>query len=816
MMTLGKVFQLGGLFKGPSRQAEPAGGFRRLLNVWQDRNAKYRPMGEQTAFFTPDSPYADTTVLRTGFIRRFKKTLFSCYLGNYDFGTNPYDPASSANFFNVMDKDGNDITPVYNTSGTLGPDVGDWTFGRDSYPNTVVGDKLFFKAGVLPLLKYDGVQVLRAGLPVPYLECAEYNTTPTRWVRAISARLGFDGTMVASGYLQFPVNANTVNIETTYAHIATELVGQAKVTPLSRYSPRLEEDYLDDVAYIVRNTGVNWVYDGGLQTMTCTASAHNLQVGQWVMWSEVDENWLNTDSYMFAMKVTNVAGLVITFDANGKKYSKNNLTWIDAVISTAIYPFSNIPPSYTTYGTSQHILIYSTTGTDASAAYTFNLPIPVVGIHDATSRSYAVNLNTSWLASGSTHAPFAGQVTADLSGWYDVGTVKIQYPYEAIDANTPGIIGLTKYQGLLLSYDRKAIYFSDTSAGGSDEMTSGFSSFVPLGTEYGDIVCVEGCEDFVFISRERKNFVLVGDISTGNFTISECDAETASAFSSNSALAVRGGVAFTSRQGIFFVSASGTITDVGAEVGRLFGTTREFDTDPDGVVFQPYLMTEVDPAGSSLSDPGWDGNIIKMKYDSDRNIMGILYGKKKDLGAADAEDRYAILGMSLTTGKFFEWKVDQVASKDVVVTDFDFIASYGSDGKFTGSLVQSGVTTTKEDNTEPFTSARYLITSWLVGDQPSLEKQAQQIKFYGQMESCQIFHQENWEAFTTVAAIVAPRTNVTYPTANNTSTNEFEHKQRLNTSRAQAISVGFAPLDDNFSLEGYEIEWDLIQGAMKK
>jgi hypothetical protein len=816
---LGKVFDMSGLFKGAKRQAEPENGFRRAMNVWQDRTGKWRPKGEQAAFNTPTSPFSDTSILRTGFSRRFKDGIFSCYMGNYNFAGAPYSAASTKNFFQYVDKTGADITPVWNSSSAnLAPDWGDWSFGRDSYPNVVVGNKIFFKAGTLPLLKFDGVQVVRAGLPCPELRCTSYNTAGIeRYIRAVNVRIGFDGGLVSSQYLQFPVNTGgttTMNFQSGTPNVKP---GVSKCLPSSSVSPSLSEDLMDDLAIV--NRGVTALWTVGATTITTPhAGCQNVTAGRWVIFAGYTDGSGYTSGeglgYLYALKVisvTNPSGIgVVTFDINGKYYSRANLTWLDRKFTGTEFPFNAGASGGGSWGASIWTLLYSSSGVNPTGAFTLCGQIPLL----PTTWAVATYFTIQYTYTGVTDY-FGGQTSADLASWYDLGTIKIPFPYQ-FDGYKPGIVGLTKYQGLLLSYDRNAIYFSDTSGGGSDEMISGLSNFVPLGSEYGGIVCVEGCEDFIFISRERKNYVLVGDIASGNFTIAECDSETSGAFGSTSGIAIKGGVAYMSRQGIFFCTSSGQISEFSVGLSRLFGTAREFTTDPDNVSFRPYLMTDLTAPSSSTAFDGWDGNIVKMKYDPDRGLLGILYGKKYAVGAPATTDKYSILAINLNTGAVFEWKTDSTPN-DIVVTDLEFLGHYDqTTGKFKGSLVQCGAALTREDITATRGSKRFFLTSWLTGGEPSLEKQAKQVKFYGQMTSCQIYHQENWEGFTSLTDIAAPRTNATYPSANNQNANLFEHKQRLNTSRCQAVSIGFEPLDDNFSLEGYEIEWDLIQETVKK
>lgn len=797
---LGKVFKMSGLYKGEGRMLEPDTHFRRALNVWQDRNGKYRAKGEQEAFYLPSSPYADPLIVRNGFTRRFKDGLFSCFPSFYDFTAEGYNPIYSANFFTYCDKLGNNVPLDYNTGAALQQNYDEYTMGRNTYPNTVVGDKLFFRAGTLPLLKFDGVQVVRAGLPLPWIKCAQYSTLGTRWVKVIHVRIGFDGRLVASGTVKFPTNSANITLDMSYS--GSEIIGSSSVSPEFRDAPRASTALMDDMAWMTRNTGVAWT--SGTGTMICTALDHNLEVGDWLMYHHPSATSLNW--HIIALKVTNVAGLVITFSSTAKKYLKSTLSWVEEEVTPLDDPF-NGGLSMNTWGSTVQQVYSSAT---ENGAY---LLASQLTLHGRESVGYTHIIPA--LATPIT-ATFAGQTTQDIAGWYDIGTVKIPFPYQSPSILEQGILGLTNYQDQLLSYDKNAIYFSDFTSGGSDEMISGLSNFVPIGSEHGDIVSVEGCEDFLFISRERKNYVLVGDIATGNATVKECDTENLGAFSSNSALAVKGGIVFVNRQGVFFTNSAGTITEVSKDISRLFGVTRDFTTDPDGVTFKPYLMSDVvEGTQFSLAGAGWDGNIIRMKYDPDRNLLAILYAKKYLMTTDGVDDSYATIAINLSNGAVYEWKRNKSGGNDVPVGDIEFLPHYvAATGKFKGSLIEAHQTLTREDNTVAKAQDMYLISSWQTGGEPSLEKQLKQLKFYGLMGSCYVFHQEGWENFTTRAAIVAPRTNVLYNAP--VSVLQFEHKQRLNTSRAQCYSVGIEPLGLDFTLEGFELEWELIQEGTKK
>lgn len=803
---LGKVFKMAGLYKGQARQLEPDTHFRRALNVWQDKTGKWRPKGDQQDFSDPEptddaSFFIDPVVQRTGFTRRFKEGFFSAVIVDKNNALYPNDPEHQANAYHYCDKNGTTITPYYKRISRLNVTEREGAMSRNSHPSTVVGEKLFFKVGSLPIQKFDGVQILRAGLSLPYIDSAQYTSgAATNWLKVVHARIGFDGRMIASGEVKFPVNATNVTIKNSAADFATELVGRTNVSPSFRDSPRASANYGDDLAWMIRDGGVAWTSTP--TTLMCTATAHNLVVGQWVMF-HYGISTFGIDGVIYALKVEAIAGLNITFSSTVKVYLKSNLSWVDRVFVATDAPFSYVGEMIV-WSSIQQMVYRSSTENGTFLLCKMN---PLYGVDEA---GYTNIIPDITVVQPFPSQAFAGQTTSDIQGWYDISTVKISFP--GSDTTYEGLKGLTTQKGLLIGHDDNAIYWSDATAGGSDEMMNGYSNAVPPGSEFGKIVCVEACEDFILISRERKNYILTGDVASGAFTIAEIKQDIEGAFSSNSAHAVGGGVVMVSRQGVYFVTPSGNTVEMTSDIDRLWGANREFDSDPDNLTFKPYKMSEA-PSYTSGDFSSWDGNMIRVKHDASRGIVGILFAKRFELANPnDEEDTYAILGISLKTGAMYEWQAYSASDSPIKVHDFDFYPRYTAEGKYNGSLMQAGVTLTKEDISSAKQAKRYIVSSWQTGGEPSLEKQLKQVKFYGQMSSCRIFHQENWEGFTSAEDIVAPRTNVIYTQG----PHPFEHKQRLNSSRAQSYSIGFEPLDENFSLEGFEIEWEMIQGGTKK
>jgi hypothetical protein len=786
-------------------------------------------MGQQTTFATSPSPILNATVYQTGFLTRFKQNLVKLNVWNTSVGM--------VKTFEYYDKDGNVIS-IDNRDLQTSPDnlwsVDDneeLLYNRNYFVTTQLRNKLFFlnygidASGNYPgyyLNKFDGVQYIKAGLAAPAVTCAQYNTAGiVRYVRCIMLRIGFDGELVSSAFTQFPVNNNTVTIGC--ANGTSGLIGSAQVVPSSvdqvnDFTAGIST--LEDRSFIDIAAGSSWTYIAGTPNLwsapidyTVGTPALNVRIGSWVMFRPT----LASRYFLYAMKVHSITGsfpnpTTVRFDAtNAKGFNATTLNWDDISIPSTDTNFSSV--SGIKYGTSYYMAVYSSTS--ANDGYLLN------GIYP-----FMVNLShTITLTTIATQNAF-GQITVNLNEWYDTSTVKIPFLRQDIK-------GITNYANLLVAFTDEVIQFTDTSGGGCTEMVNGLSNFVPIGTEFGPITCVMGCEEFLFISRERRNYVLIGDIATGNINITECSDTGLGAWSARSAMPVKNGVVFMSREGIFFVNATGNIEPVSDQIQRLFGANREFNTDIDNIAFKPYLMT--DPYDTSNMFIGntvqWDGNIVSMKYDQDRNTIGILFCKKRvnnfqtnpGQNIPNTADSFCILGINLDTGALTEWKQDKYTQSgsefDVPIHDFEFLPKYqgisGVEGKFKGSLMLAGdqAAFTLEDNTvTPTNTSKLMLSSWQTGEEPSLEKQVTQVKFFGQMSSCRIVHQENWEGFTSVSAISAPRTNVVYTQG----PNAFEHKQRLNTSRPQAISIGFVPLDNNFSFEGYEVEWELIQEATKK
>jgi hypothetical protein len=186
------------------------------------------------------------------------------------------------------------------------------------------------------------------------------------------------------------------------------------------------------------------------------------------------------------------------------------------------------------------------------------------------------------------------------------------------------MVGITQYKGLVVGHDDNAIYFSDVGLGGSSEMISGSSNIVPFGAEFGKITAVCGCEDFLLISRERRNFVLRGDIAA-SFSLSECDLPVAGAYNSRACTnAWSGQIMFVNRTGIFSVNSTGNITELSAPIRDLFISNNIDNNLFNKSVFKTPAQLKISSTVGSITKPPQDGSIFQFALDPERGFVFLL------------------------------------------------------------------------------------------------------------------------------------------------------------------------------------------------
>jgi hypothetical protein len=799
-METTKIFDFKGLYQNGNKKNPPLGFFRRLTNAYKDRTGRIRPYGRgvQAANVAGTDPLL--AVLYKGDIFQLLRD-----------GTQKY--GSDA------------ITQVFNSTGTMGEmDLLESTtyFPADNFTSAVVNNKLFFceyvnKAeynnsglglatftyAVFNPMRFDGINVQRAGLPTPW-----FYSTPTAGgnarLRAVYLTIGLDAEPVFSNYLEWGV---TVGAGPAYTNAATmnfggytgggavalgDAVGAAGCYfPTSRQPGDSLYDFtVPGVFGTVPNfynrkwarwNGLGQTYTGGVGiNFTATALSPGLKVGDWLLHIPDDTFSLtpaNTvyDAYYF--RVSSLVGMSVTLAPQCKGLNGYTSTWEDIDLDQG--PPKGVSTMASLMSSMSHGLTNIWTVISKSANAGGTLPYIVCSISpiywdsEFTEATYTTAAKTF-------RRNVLGIISSDMSDWYDITRVKTTFP---------PVIGITAFNNLLVGFDRNAVYFTDITLGGSTEMVSGFSNILPYGSEYGDIVAVCGCEDFLFLSRERRNYVIRGELTTGNISITECDLPVLGAANARAVSnAFAGKIIFMNKSGVWSVSSSGQITELSAPIRDLF-----LGESVDG---NPFDASVFKTKAQRLAD-AFDGGVFQFVLEPSRGLIFLLTGLR-DATSKNIDDS-TILVHDANDGSWYEW--DSSFATAIEVKE-GALWCFAEDNLYT----EDGVLRAGEQ--------QLIIPQWLTQGAPSLEKQFLQVKFFGSFptSAVKVSQQNNWQAIDGVSV----DDYQTYEDYTATSTDKYDHKQRLDTSKAKASSIGLdCSTGGGVHLEGIEVEWDPCQQGIK-
>ncbi|MFN8992531.1 MAG: hypothetical protein ACK5X3_02505, partial [Pseudomonadota bacterium] len=163
-----------------------------------------------------------------------------------------------------------------------------------------------------------------------------------------------------------------------------------------------------------------------------------------------------------------------------------------------------------------------------------------------------------------------------------------------------------------------------------------------------------------------------------------------------------------------------------------------------------------------------------------------------------------VLILNLNVGQFYiwDWSVD---------TSFQFIQ-----GKYWGCKKTVGandatlyVEDSASTNSIGTDVASYLLTTWVTLDEPSLEKQFTQIKWFVKATSnltASVF--SDWDYVNKI------QTSEAYALDTN---NALSQKHKIKSNKSLAISISIeCPAGQRMQVQGYELEYNPIQEGMKR
>lgn len=819
-----KNFALGGLYQSGQRMAPPWGAFRRFTNTFKDQTKTLKPYGrgEEVANGPVLSPFhgVDLTHLGPVSSQYYKKGIFQFHAMNVTAsgnkrglfsyispdGTMPriMQPFTIAADYNLVDINKH---ATYMPSGNYSS----CTVNRKAFVNSMVNTSEFVASkpvnGFTPeeswLMTFDGLRTRGAGLPLPWTSVDSGGAAGAHYARIVYATIGMDGEVIFSPYLQQRLSSATRDVYTsgysaypgtrradvvgpftfpTYRRPEDHLFEEVKTA--TNFGPAGSNQRYFDKRYI-KSTGVATIPASGEMNIVSADRSGAVENGDWIM-VELGSYFGTIPStlYMFQVKSTNFGS--VDFEKNFKYLDQNSVTWIDANFQDVVAEWNTIDVdiklqflgviSGAIFTNIFSIISYSTT---ASSGYVVHDILPVAWDSVTTFAGRVLS------AARAFPVPWCGVVSSLFADWYDANAVKTTFP---------PMKGITNYKELLVGFDANAIYFSDITLGGSSEMVSGLSNIVPFGSEFGDIVAVCGSEDFLLISRERKNYILIGDIAGSSFSLDECDLPVAGAYNSKCVSnAWSGQIIFMNQSGIYSVTSNGSITDISEDIAGLF-----FDTNRDQCLFDKSVFKTLAQTRST----GFDGSLFKFFLEDSRGFIMLLTAK---MAANFDVTGSNMLVFNSRERKWYEFEGHGCASAE---------SQYGK-------ITVLGLNRATEDGVMRGTEKQLLITQGMTIDVPSLEKQVCQLKLYGEItpktsdakRALTVGQINDWQNFDT-ADRSKWTTNVVYsPETHET----YFHKQRLNTSKSLVTSIVLESLETgSFTIEGMEIEGAVIQQGMKK
>ncbi len=396
-------------------------------------------------------------------------------------------------------------------------------------------------------------------------------------------------------------------------------------------------------------------------------------------------------------------------------------------------------------------------------------------------------------------------ISATLGDWYAQTIRKLSpnsiYPY----GGTTEFYCMSNFQDLMLLANDEIIFYSDASLGGWREQFN-TGSFVRIGSrEHGRITSICGTQDFLVVSRERKVYVVTGNIPTNNYKIQEVINAEIGAWSNTSSVNIKDSIVFISTNGVFQITGGGTCTKLSELAPKNFNTYSIYHDNTNDVVFR--LTGTVSKLGVLAFNDVDRG--LSVGYDSYRELL--VFMKRNDTTPA--------LVIHTKTGEVYEWNGIASPSAFEIGNALDFIGGV----MYTGTEVAAGVGARKfiEDKNRttrnyPVTYPIKLYTSWLTSGEPSLEKILLQLKIFGYINpsgtnTLMVSSYKDWDINTKT-------TNSAYYPIQFQEDVQFSHKKRLNSDKVLSASVGFEinTAITDFDIEGFEVEFSPIQEGMKR
>lgn len=683
------------------------------------------------------------------------------------------------------------------------------------------------------MYKYDGVELRPCGLNIPFVSSPDYTNSGTlKYVKVVQHSLDFDNNEPWSEALTFPIaqsdTALRIDLNTGVA-----LPGSEGVTPtFMSYSQAGEENYFKGTATY------NSVDKDFEITVTTTNLLNTSQIGSYVfIYFNYDISTTisvsttpvtSLDFGMFypvmglALKVKSVlSGGKIKLDVYDSYGLNGNREWSKGVLNPGD------PAGLTTLATKLKIgcknFISVWLSSSVSGQYFY------YGFYPSPTASTQINITVPVTPSATNCFPGSDKlyssIAPNLNNIYDIYTSKIS-PNSFVYPAAKQFFGnwysvfycMTTYQDMLLLANDDVIWFSDTTLGGTFEQLNSFNYLKIGSSEQGRITAICGTNDFFVVCRERKNYYVNGNIATGNYRVQEMEEAELGAWSNSSAIRIKDNVVILTATGIFSISDGARCVRLSDKVTKNFATFDPNSINEDVSFRLTGTVSFPTSEADTLLTP--DDSGIAVAYDEYRELLIFMQRKANS----------PCILVHTRTGEIYEWdglyKSDTMTVNCISAISANIylgMANNTIDYTNPALVYTSGIR--KEDKTASLSYVTNnpikLYTTWLTGDQPSLEKILLQLKMFGRVQSngtyssINVCHYKDWDITTKItSASYFPKDT----TSNISNQVQYSHKKRLNSDKVLSASVGLEvnTTGVTFELESMEVEMTNIQESMKK
>lgn len=776
-MALGKLLNLGGMENKLPKTDQSIGKFRVARNVYRTPDNRLIPRYDNAEHFTTTG-----TDRYIHYYTTYGSSMLS--LRSYEASPGYYETALFKDSTKIPAHDFCWSSSIFN----FFTGESDVTSSTMSYR---INDTVYFQSSGIDKtkVKYDGVEVSAMGVPQPILGSPQYSAAGTVWVAVVRHRIDFDLNEPVSELIRFPATPYTIGannfVNITTHKTSTNLIGNTSVYP-------------DTILVDKQNLSTPY--------FKCSAVSYNIATQAFeltVTDTNIDASKVGTYVMVYFQTVP-AATSGLPYDVLGvmlkiKQYNSPTSIWLDindAYVLTEIRQWEKVNLSgfssgfwtAITFGVREVFTAWTATSVDSN--YVFKGIFPAFQYSTVTN-TYVLDVTNPLFPSGGVLNTIF-DISPNLGDWYAVTSIKRSCNTAAINIGSNGI---TFFQDLLISWNEEQIWYSDTTKPFTYEQFNAIN-FQPIGTaEDGKIVSCCGTSDFLFISRERKNYFLVGNLITKNIRVQEIPKAEIGCWSNNSTINIKDSVIFISSEGVYQVQGGGACIKLSEVIPKNFARRDAFAVDED-IKFE---LSGTNAPEFSGVDYG-----LSVAFDEYRELL--MFMQK---GANYPEN--PILVLNTATYQFYEWcglvQGMEYASALGALNGLYYVGGFD---KAAGSL---DAKTYKEDQSLALnyvqSSPVVLFTTWLTAGEPSLEKQLLQLKIFGRIYGkVKIQHYKDWD-------ITALITNAEYVSPGVTT---YSHKKRFQSDKVLGASCGIV-LDDTqstFEIESIEVEFNAIQQGMKK